>query len=95
MAKQRYIAQWCIGVPDVVLGEEWDLDDIEYGTKLFTNQQAAINYAHGRDLNHEGKVYVEEYRSFHDDEFGLVPHWEEIEQIYIDTDGTTEHEATL
>lgn len=92
MAKTRYRAEWCISIPPSEKSVDWDLDDIEYGSKHFPNRQPAIDHAHKHDLNNEGRVYVEEYHPFLDAEYGVVPHWDEVEEIYIFDDGTTETE---
>lgn len=67
---------------------DFDPDSVEYGSKLFVDRQAAIDYAHSHDIHHEGKVYVEE---LFDD--GVPDDWREVGAIYCFEDGSIESES--
>ncbi len=83
----RYRAEWVKSLGDQPPAD-FDPDAVEYGYKFFTHRQAAIDWAHGRDLWNEGKVFVEE---LFDD--GCPDDWRQVEAIYCFDDGSTETES--
>lgn len=89
----RYRAEWVISMGEPRDGEEWSIDDIDYGRRLFRDRQKAIDHAHSYDLNNEGRVFVENWVEEYDPGFGVFHDWAEVEEIIIYEDGTIETEA--